>query len=1262
MFQSFHTLCLRAVHVYLFGSERCKDNHLVACTADSHVETPLATLVVERSEVHRHPPVDIRTVAYGEEDDIALVALHILEVLDEDALLHVHRQLFEFRPLSQFVDENIFYQVLLHLAETDDADAELAQHGVFETSYHLFNDGLGFCGVGACVSLVVGSLDAYEPHLRLAVVSAGEGAQLTLVILLVAEGDERLMLRAVVPGEVVSGHGERDTVVQDAVHVVYLRLVLVYLLRGKEAGGRHLLRVAHTDEGLATGYGTDGLAGRHLRSLVEDDEVELLAVHVDILRHADRTHQHAGTQLRQQGGYLVDDLSDAHASSTVGDVALEDAHLRVARCCQSLRRHLGRQRAVELFLAQVLEGIGGLFVFLHKVFEDEPVELCQHGVVLYDVHGLLMAECLHQGIAHLGRLLSVLFEGFDNGCEPVSEQLLALFYPETPVFQACLVGEPCRRLLVHLGEPSFALCLRVGELQQGVEPPVEVVAPLHHIGQPVGCHRLEEGLLHLVVVGFAAQTEVFQQGYVFALACQELWHLVEDGRRGILPDRLHEAALGEEAGQEPLLPRQLPLVFHVVGIQAHKLLRVATGQMAQCLRHLAHPFQVGIGHLYAEGQCLAGTLSLFVVFAIGIDGFHHELQMCRRAILGIESVERMPCRMACHAEHRFQAFYRFRPSCDVGLCHFVGSRQTALQLLALDRQAVSDAVVERQLRRLLPVERLDIGHELLAVGKEPLGGLLVVGRLLGVHHVERLLHLSEEVALGHFVRVQLQAEGSQSYLVQAFLHHLEGRHLLGDEQHALTLIQGVGYHVGDGLRLSRSGRAVEDEALSPTRLDDGFELRRVDVDGDAEVLRLACLVYLSRIDDILHIFQLDKTFHERFHHDVLLQLLRIVVQVVPHDELVEREQAQLGLFHHLPAFHVLDGMSHGVEDLDDVYAALVHGEGLQHTQVDGELLLQEFEQGRVDDRLLVACAQHIVVARLTDDVYGHQHHRGEAGQRAALALEPLQHAEHEEERVGAVLFERVARGAEDELQCVLQVLLVVVGDEVSPLLYLLHHLLAEVGGLLARVVHTVGGGQDGLFGIGVDDVVLAGMEVVLQLVDAEGDEGDDASSQLAVDEVVAQREVEQLALPDGLLGHLLRSFAVVDVQIVVVGLEHHLVVLAEHLLAVHTDADGEGCLLRLRKVEQHLFVGGDVEVGLYVRVGSYRPQLQLLFPDMLAVEVERHIVPVFLVGIHQRAGNHLFHAVERLGIVDARMILQIELTVSSSFDIILSVHSPKTLL
>ena len=53
---------------------------------DQHVQPPLAALAVQRPEVHRHRAVLVPPVADGDEDDVALVALDVLEVLDEERL------------------------------------------------------------------------------------------------------------------------------------------------------------------------------------------------------------------------------------------------------------------------------------------------------------------------------------------------------------------------------------------------------------------------------------------------------------------------------------------------------------------------------------------------------------------------------------------------------------------------------------------------------------------------------------------------------------------------------------------------------------------------------------------------------------------------------------------------------------------------------------------------------------------------------------------------------------------------------------------------------------------------------------------------------------------------------------------------------------------------------------------------------------------------------------------------------------------------
>ena len=95
----------------------------------------------------------------------------------------------------------------------------------------------------------------------------------------------------------------------------------------------------------------------------------------------------------------------------------------------------------------------------------------------------------------------------------------------------------------------------------------------------------------------------------------------------------------------------------------------------------------------------------------------------------------------------------------------------------------------------------------------------LVDDLLAVLHtrlaqIARCLELFQHLALVGVVTVQLQAGGPQAYGFQAPVHHLQGGHLLGDEQHFLAIGNRRRNHVRDGLGLARAWRALDDEVLA----------------------------------------------------------------------------------------------------------------------------------------------------------------------------------------------------------------------------------------------------------------------------------------------------------------------------------------------------------------------------------------------------------------------------------------------------------------
>ena len=153
---------------------------------------------------------------------------------------------------------------MLHLAEGYNTYAAFRHLRVGKTSEHLGDNSLCLGAVAACPALVVGAFYLHKTDFALAVINRRECEQPSVVVLLVAERDERLVFRAVMPREIMPRHRKSDAVVKDTIHVVNIRLVFIHLLSCKETRRRHLLRVTHTDECLAACYCSYCLARRHL--------------------------------------------------------------------------------------------------------------------------------------------------------------------------------------------------------------------------------------------------------------------------------------------------------------------------------------------------------------------------------------------------------------------------------------------------------------------------------------------------------------------------------------------------------------------------------------------------------------------------------------------------------------------------------------------------------------------------------------------------------------------------------------------------------------------------------------------------------------------------------------------------------------------------------------------------------------------------------------------------------------------------------------
>ena len=162
------------------------------------------------------------------------------------------------------------------------------------------------------------------------------------------------------------------------------------------------------------------------------------------------------------------------------------------------------------------------------------------------------------------------------------------------------------------------------------------------------------------------------------------------------------------------------------------------------------------------------------------------------------------------------------------------------------------------------------------------------------------LYLLQEVALVHLVGMQFHAEGAHAYLLQARLHHLQRCPLLCHEKHALTLIHGIGDKIGDGLRLARTRRAVQNEGAPLAGLHHRFHLRRVGIHRQSVCIGACVHVQFAGIYLRCAVLHQQPAVYEAAHDVAAQHGGAVGVQVVPHYKLGERENAYHRLLCHLP--------------------------------------------------------------------------------------------------------------------------------------------------------------------------------------------------------------------------------------------------------------------------------------------------------------------------------------------------------------------------
>ena len=322
---------------------------------EQHVEPPLAAVAGDRPEPLRQVALGVAAVADRDEDHVALVALDVLQVLDEERLAPIAGALlaaerFQFGILGAHQFQLVEDRVALRHREGGHAQGGVGMR--LRVPEHRPRHLLRLARIAPLAPAVVHAVHLGEGEA--AFLPRGVGArrvdQPVVVEGVVGDRDQRGMVRAVVPAQAGSRHRARLAQGEDALHVRRLRRpdgrVVVGILRVvvhplhlavEEGGGRKLLGVADHDD-LPRPRNRPQRVGRaHLTGLVNHQDVEGQAAGTEKLRHRERTHQQDRLDPDHRLTGPVEQRAQRPVAALLADLAPDHA---------DLARRADRQRAM----------------------------------------------------------------------------------------------------------------------------------------------------------------------------------------------------------------------------------------------------------------------------------------------------------------------------------------------------------------------------------------------------------------------------------------------------------------------------------------------------------------------------------------------------------------------------------------------------------------------------------------------------------------------------------------------------------------------------------------------------------------------------------------------------------------------------------------------------------------------------------------------------------------------------------------------------
>src|SRR5690606_35057818 len=330
---------------------------------DGDVQTTFSALPIEGAEVHRHrlPARRRRAIADRKQNDVALIALHGLQVLHEDRLpslstfLAGYEEALELRIGPSRLIEEVFDEPLLLRVEGYDADRELTQLRIVQSSNDLGYDGFRLDLVRARSALRVDAVDSPESYRGLSGIRRRIGDQGALIVGVIREADQAFVAAAVVARQPMVGDARGERLIQNAFEITCFFVLVILGPSLEETRRRHLARIADDDAPPPSGNRADRIGHGDLTRFVEDDEVEELGVRRQELSHRQRAHHEARREGREGLAHFSDELPDRLVAHALLQLSGEDTVARMAlrgvprgNLTRQLRANIGGRHLGEL--------------------------------------------------------------------------------------------------------------------------------------------------------------------------------------------------------------------------------------------------------------------------------------------------------------------------------------------------------------------------------------------------------------------------------------------------------------------------------------------------------------------------------------------------------------------------------------------------------------------------------------------------------------------------------------------------------------------------------------------------------------------------------------------------------------------------------------------------------------------------------------------------------------------------------------------------